>query len=194
MSRTKTVAEMTRKEAAEELDALAHEIAAHDAAYYQEDAPRISDGDYDALRQRHGDIEARFPDLKRVDSPSDRVGAAPMQGFAKVTHSVPMLSLGNAFDADDIDDFIQRIRKFLTLGEDRELHLTSEPKIDGLGFGVSENGVLVSGATRGDGRVGENITENLKLFRHSTHIAGRGAKGCGSARRGLYERRRFRHA
>ena len=103
MSRTKPVVELTQAEAAEELRALAQEISAHDAAYYQEDAPHISDADYDALRQRNGDIERRFPELKRTDSPSERVGAAPVQGFAKVTHNVPMLSLGNAFDADDID-------------------------------------------------------------------------------------------
>ena len=143
MSRTKPVVELTQAEAAEELRALAQEISAHDAAYYQEDAPHISDADYDALRQRNGDIERRFPELKRNDSPSERVGAAPVQGFAKVTHNVPMLSLGNAFDADDINDFILRVRKFLTLGEDRELHLTSEPKIDGLSASLRyENGVL----------------------------------------------------
>ena len=163
ISRTRLVADLSREEAAEELGALAQEIAAHDAAYYQEDAPRVSDADYDALRQRNGDIEARFPDLKRDDSPSERVGAEATQGFAKVTHSVPMLSLGNAFDAADIDEFIQRVRKFLTLDEAQGLLLTSEPKIDGLSASLRyENGVLVRGATRGDGRVGENITDNLK--------------------------------
>ena len=163
INRTRPVADLSREEAAEELGALAQEIAAHDAAYYQEDAPRVSDADYDALRQRNGDIEARFPDLKRDDSPSERVGAEATQGFAKVTHSVPMLSLGNAFDAADIDEFIQRVRKFLTLDEAQGLLLTSEPKIDGLSASLRyENGVLVRGATRGDGRVGENITDNLK--------------------------------
>ena len=187
MSRTKPVAELTREEAAGELKALAQEIVVHDAAYYQEDAPRISDGDYDALRQRNVDIEARFPDLKRDDSPSERVGAAPLQGFAKVTHSVPMLSLGNAFDAQDIDDFILRVRKFLTLGEGQELLLTSEPKIDGLSASLRyENGVLVRGATRGDGRVGENITENLKTVSGIPHTLPEGAPEVAEVRGEVY--------
>ena len=187
MSRTKPVVELTQAEAAEELRALAQEISAHDAAYYQEDAPHISDADYDALRQRNGDIERRFPELKRNDSPSERVGAAPVQGFAKVTHNVPMLSLGNAFDADDINDFILRVRKFLTLGEDRELYLTSEPKIDGLSASLRyENGVLVRGATRGDGRVGENITENLKTVSGIPHTLPQGAPEVAEVRGEVY--------
>lgn len=170
MSRAQSVADLTRAEAADELDALAREIAAHDAAYYQDDAPIITDAEYDALRQRNLDIEARFPDLKRDDSPSERVGAAPVQGFAKVTHAVAMLSLANAFDGADVDDFIQRVRKFLTLDAGQDLKLTSEPKIDGLSASLRyENGVLVRGATRGDGRVGENITENLKTVSGIPH-------------------------
>ncbi|MEE3058495.1 MAG: NAD-dependent DNA ligase LigA, partial [Pseudomonadota bacterium] len=187
MSRIKPVAQLTREEAAEELNALAQEIAVHDAAYYQEDAPRISDGDYDALRQRNGDIEARFPDLIRDDSPSERVGAAPVQGFAKVTHSVPMLSLGNAFDAEDVYDFILRVRKFLTLGEGQEFLLTSEPKIDGLSASLRyENGELVRGATRGDGRVGENITENLKTVSGIPHTLPEGAPEVAEVRGEVY--------
>ncbi len=175
-SRSRSVADLSREEAAEELGALAQEIAAHDAAYYREDAPRVSDADYDALRQRNGDIEARFPDLKRDDSPSERVGTAAAEGFAKVTHSVPMLSLGNAFDADEVNDFIQRVRKFLSLDEAQGLHLTSEPKIDGLSASLRfENGVLVCGATRGDGRVGENITDNLKTVMGIPHTLPKGA-------------------
>ena len=187
ISRTRPVVDMSREEAAEELGALAQKIAAHDAAYYQEDAPRISDADYDALRQRNGDIEARFPGLKRDDSPSERVGAEAAQGFAKVTHSVPMLSLGNAFDAADIDDFIQRVRKFLTLDEAQGLHLTSEPKIDGLSASLRyENGVLVRGATRGDGRVGENITDNLKTVSGIPHTLPKGAPEVAEVRGEVY--------
>ncbi len=185
--RTRSVADLSREEAAEELGALAHEIAAHDAAYYQEDAPSISDAYYDALRQRNGDIEARFPYLKRDDSPSERVGAEAAQGFAKVTHSVPMLSLGNAFDVADIDDFIQRVRKFLTLDEAQGLDLTSEPKIDGLSASLRyENGVLVRGATRGDGRVGENITDNLKTVSGIPHALPNGAPEVAEVRGEVY--------
>lgn len=187
ISRTRPVADLSPEEAAEELGALTQEIAAHDAAYYQEDAPLISDADYDALRQRNGDIEARFPDLKRDDSPSERVGAEAAQGFAKITHNVPMLSLGNAFDAADIDDFIQRVRKFLTLDEAQGLHLTSEPKIDGLSASLRyENGVLVRGATRGDGRVGENITDNLKTVSGIPHTLPKGAPEVAEVRGEVY--------
>lgn len=176
MSRAKPIGNLSRAEAAEELEQLAQEIKAHDAAYHQQDAPRISDADYDAMRRRNDDIEARFPDLKRADSPADMVGAAPAQGFAKVTHVMPMLSLGNAFNADDINDFIQRVRKFLSLADVAPLPLTSEPKIDGLSAALRyEQGVLVQGATRGDGRVGENITANLKTVVGIPHTLPSGA-------------------
>ena len=161
---------LSKVEAEAELARLAEEIAAHDAAYYQQDAPLVSDGEYDALRRRNEEIEARFPELKRSDSPSERVGAAPTSAFGKVEHVVPMLSLGNAFDDADVIDFDARIRRFLNLEADAELVFTSEPKIDGLSASLRyEKGVLVQGATRGDGRVGEDITANLKTLPDIPH-------------------------
>ena len=123
---------MTEAEARIELARLAMDIGYQDARYYQDDAPEISDADYDALRHRNADIEARFPELRRKDSPSLRVGAALSGGFAKVRHARPMLSLGNAFDADDVHAFVARARRFLGLGADEEMALVAEPKIDGL--------------------------------------------------------------
>ncbi len=162
----RVVEDLTAEEAAEELARLAKEIARHDAAYYQKDAPVIADADYDALRHRNAAIEAHFPELIREDSPSARVGAAPASGFRKVRHRVPMLSLGNAFDDDDVRDFVGRIRRFLGLGENEQLELTAEPKIDGLSAALRyEKGELMVGATRGDGREGEDITANLKTVR-----------------------------
>jgi DNA ligase (NAD+) len=158
----KPVDDLTEAEAAAELQRLAKEIAEHDRRYYQEDAPSISDADYDALRQRNAAIEARFPELVREDSPSKRVGAKPSGRFKKVRHSIPMLSLGNAFDDGDVADFVARIRRFLRLGETQELVLTAEPKIDGLSASLRyEGGVFVQGATRGDGTEGEDVTANL---------------------------------
>ncbi len=159
----KAVETLTAEEARAELERLASEIARHDELYYQNDDPEVSDAEYDALRQRNIAIEAQFPDLVRADSPSARVGAAPAEKFDKVTHAVPMLSLSNAFSDEDIDEFCDRIRRFLNLPADGLLAMTAEPKIDGLSASLRyENGVLVKGATRGDGQVGENVTENLK--------------------------------
>ena len=157
---------LTRDQAAAELKRLADEIAAHDRRYYQDDAPAVSDAEYDALRRRNDAIEARFPDLVRPDSPSRRVGAAPGAGFAKIAHAQPMLSLGNAFDADDVREFVDRVRRFLGLGEDDPVELAGEPKIDGLSVSLRyEKGRFVLGATRGDGAVGENITANLRTVK-----------------------------
>ena len=157
---------LTSAQAAEELKALASEMARHDIAYYQNDYPDISDAKYDALRLRNQAIEERFPDLKRADSPSDKVGVTPESGFGKILHSVPMLSLGNAFNVQDLEDFDTRIRRFLSLDEAETISYTSEPKIDGLSASLRyEKGVFVKGATRGDGQVGENITENLKTLK-----------------------------
>ena len=170
MAGDKQVDMLSEAEAAAELADLATEIAAHDAAYYQDDAPAISDAAYDALRRRNDDIEARFPRLKRADSPSNKVGATPNGAFGKVEHAVAMLSLGNAFNNEDVAEFGARIRRFLTLDEKTELAFTSEPKIDGLSASLRyEKGVLVQGATRGDGRVGEDITANLKTLPDIPH-------------------------
>ena len=153
---------MTPQEAAAELARLAEEIAAHDRRYYQNDAPTISDAEYDALRRRNEALEQQFPDLIRPDSPSRRIGAAPAEKFAKVKHRLPMLSLGNAFSEEDIADFLQRIRRFLGLAEEEQTAFVAELKIDGLSFSARyENGKYVQGATRGDGETGEDITANL---------------------------------
>lgn len=162
MSAGKPVEKLTEDEAAAELERLAEVIHAADRAYYQEDDPHLSDADYDAARQRNAAIEARFPSLKRADSPSEKVGAGPSGRFAKVRHAVPMLSLDNAFNDDDVREFVARIRRFLGLDEDELVALTAEPKIDGLSATLRyEEGKFVLGATRGDGQVGEDITRNL---------------------------------
>src|SRR5262244_1966693 len=159
------VAELTEAQAKGELKRLAAEIAAHDRRYYQEDAPAVSDAEYDALRRRNDAIEARFPDLIRSDSPSRRVGAAPARGFAKLRHRVPMLSLGNAFNEEDVRDFVERIRRFLKLSAEEPIAFSAEPKIDGLSLSLRyEGGELVSGATRGDGTEGEDVTANIRTL------------------------------
>jgi DNA ligase (NAD+) len=161
----KDVTALSEDEARAELERLAKEIARHDRLYYQKDQPAISDAVYDGLRQRNAAIEARFPDLKRDDSPSERVGARPSSGFAEASHAVPMLSLGNAFEDSDVTDFVKRVRKFLNVKEGEALAFTSEPKIDGLSANLRyEKGEFVLGATRGDGRTGENVTENLRTL------------------------------
>ncbi len=140
-------------------------------AYHTKDAPEISDAEYDALKRRNAAIEGRFPHLKRADSPSDIVGAAPAEGFSKVKHAVRMLSLGNAFTDEDVYDFDTRIRKFLGLDADADLAYTAEPKIDGLSLSLRyEQGRLVQAATRGDGEVGENVTANALTVDDIPHI------------------------
>jgi DNA ligase (NAD+) len=157
---------LTEAAAKAELKRLAAEIGAHDKRYYQEDAPTVSDAAYDALRRRNEAIEARFPGLVRPDSPSRRVGAAPTTKFAKVRHAVPMLSLGNAFAAEEVTDFVNRVRRFLKLGADEPIDFTAEPKIDGLSMSLRyENGVLAVAATRGDGAEGEDVTANIRTLR-----------------------------
>ena len=165
------VEDLNETEAAAELERLAAEIAHHDRLYHNQDAPEISDADYDALRQRNNAIEARFPELIRSDSPSRRVGAAPSSGFAKVTHSIPMLSLENAFDEADVRDFFAGIRNFFRRPEDvarvaeDAIEAMAEPKIDGLSAALRyEHGRLVLGATRGDGVTGEDVTANLRTL------------------------------
>jgi len=165
-STDKPVEKLSASEAAKELERLACEIAEHDRRYHGEDAPTISDAEYDARRLRNQAIEARFPDLVRPDSPSHRVGAKASEKFAKVVHAKPMLSLDNAFADEDVADFVTRIRRFLGLKDDAPLDFVCEPKIDGLSASLRyENGVFVGGATRGDGAEGEDITANLKTIK-----------------------------
>jgi DNA ligase (NAD+) len=156
---------LTKKQANDELKRLALEIGGHDKRYHQEDAPTITDAEYDALRQRNEAIEARFPEFVRPDSPSRRVGAAPSGGFKSVQHAVRMLSLGNAFNADAVREFVGRIRSFLMLGEDETISFSAEPKIDGLSISLRyEDGELTLAATRGDGSEGEDVTANIKML------------------------------
>lgn len=164
------VGELTEKQARAEHARLAAEIAEHDRRYYQEDAPIISDAEYDALRRRYEAIEQRFPELRTLESLSLRVGAAPARGFAKVRHAVPMLSLDNAFTDDDVREFVARIRRFLNLRENETIVFTAEPKIDGLSLSLRyEHGELVVGATRGDGLEGEDVTANVRTVKEIPH-------------------------
>ena len=164
------VPSLSPAEAEAELARLAAEIARHDAAYYRHDAPEITDAEYDALRLRNAEIEARFPDLVRDDSPSKRVGAAPAETFDKIRHRVAMLSLGNAFEDEDVAEFHARVRRFLGLGPDAPLAITAEPKIDGLSISLRyDGGKLIEAATRGDGAEGENVTANVMTIKEIPH-------------------------
>jgi DNA ligase (NAD+) len=158
------------EDASAELERLAREIPRHRALYETEQAPEIDDASFDALVRRNTALEARFPDLVRPDSPSTQVGAAPSTAFAPVQHGVPMLSLDNAFTDEEVAEFVGRVRRFLKLGADEPLAFTVEPKIDGLSANLRyEKGVLVRGATRGDGRTGEDVTTNLKTIKDIPH-------------------------
>ncbi len=157
--------QLSLAEAKAELKRLAKEIAEHDERYHGQDAPTISDAEYDELRKRNAALEDRFPELVLASSPSKRVGAAPQEKFGKVQHRVPMLSLGNAFEDGEVVDFLGRVRRFLNLPETTEIEVTAEPKIDGLSISLRyENGKLVQAATRGDGAEGENVTANVKTI------------------------------
>ncbi|MDQ0462280.1 DNA ligase (NAD+) [Caulobacter ginsengisoli] len=165
----KPVADLSEAEALEELTRLADEMAGHDLRYYQDEAPTVTDAEYDALKRRNSEIEARFPHLIRDNSPSLKVGASRAAQFAPVEHGVPMLSLDNAFSDEDAVEFDARIRRFLRLDE-TPVAYTAEPKIDGLSASLRyEKGVLVQGATRGDGRVGEDVTANLRTLSEIPH-------------------------
>lgn len=156
---------ISETEARAELEKLAKLIAYHNGRYHAEDAPEISDAEYDALVRRNAELEAQFPELIRADSPSRIVGATPAGHLAKVAHARPMLSLDNAFADEDIEDFIGRIRRFLSLGTDADVALTAEPKIDGLSCSLRyENRRLIQAATRGDGQVGEDVTANVRTI------------------------------
>lgn len=158
---------LTPEQAKQELAALAKEIARHDLQYHQLDSPLISDAEYDALRRRHDAIEAQFPALIDVNSPSRNVGAKAAEKFNKITHTVPMLSLANAFTQEDIQDFFDRICRFLGLAEGTAIEVYAEPKMDGLSFSARfERGQFIHAATRGDGQIGEDITENMKTVQH----------------------------
>lgn len=164
------VADLTEAQAVEELERLADTLAAHDIAYHQQDNPTISDAEYDALKRRNLDIETRFPHLVRDNSPSMRVGAARAEQFAPVRHGVPMLSLDNAFSNEEAEEFDARVRRFLRLSPSETLAYTAEPKIDGLSASLRyEKGVLVQGATRGDGQTGEDVTANLRTIADIPH-------------------------
>jgi DNA ligase (NAD+) len=163
---TKPVGDLSQAEAKAELERLAKAIAHHDELYYRRDAPEISDADYDTLRERNALIEARFPGLVRPDSPSRRIGAAPVEAFGKVRHAVPMLSLGNAFADEEVAEFAQRVRRFLGLDAQEPVEVVAEPKIDGLSISLTyDKGRLALAATRGDGVEGENVTANVRTIR-----------------------------
>ncbi|TNE58556.1 MAG: NAD-dependent DNA ligase LigA [Alphaproteobacteria bacterium] len=169
-ARSIEVAFLSKTAAKKEMMDLAAELAAHDKRYHQEDAPVISDAEYDALRQRYLALEERFPEFAVKGGPGDKVGAAPLEKFGKVKHAKSMLSLDNAFDDGDVEDFAERVRRFLSLSDKDELAFTAEPKIDGLSASLRyEKGELITGATRGDGQVGEDVTQNLKTIGDIPH-------------------------
>ena len=150
--------------------ALAKEILKHDKKYYQEDSPSISDAEYDGLRQELEKLEQQFPELVSKDSPTQNVGAKPSKGFKKIKHAVPMLSLGNVFSEEELEDFLERVRRFLGLAADEKIEIAAEPKIDGLSCSIRyEKGVLTYAVTRGDGYEGEDITENVKTISDVPH-------------------------
>jgi DNA ligase (NAD+) len=162
----KPVEKLSAKEAKAEHAKLEGEISAHDKRYYQDDAPSVSDAEYDALRQRYEALEKKFPELQSLTSLTRKVGATPSGKFKKVRHAVPMLSLGNAFTEEDVTDFVDRIRRFLRLSDKDELVITAEPKIDGLSCSLRyEKGKLVVAATRGDGAEGEDVTANIRTIK-----------------------------
>ncbi|MCA0422888.1 MAG: NAD-dependent DNA ligase LigA [Proteobacteria bacterium] len=178
---------LTPLEAQAEHAALGEEIAGHDQRYYADDAPSISDADYDALRRRYEALETAFPHLKSAESLTQKVGAAPSAKFGKIRHAVPMLSLANAFSSDDVADFVARIRRFLDWPVDTALFFTAEPKIDGLSCSLRyEKGVLVHAATRGDGFEGEDVTANVRTIAGIPHHLPAGAPDVAEVRGEIY--------
>ena len=161
----KKIAELSREEARHELKRLSDLLSAANEAYHRDDAPEMSDAAYDHLKRRNIAIETAFPDLKRADSPSQQIGAAPSESFEKIAHARPMLSLGNAFTDEDVAEFDARVRAYLGYDEQQYLAFTAEPKIDGLSLSLRyEHGQLIHAVTRGDGTIGENVTNNARTI------------------------------
>jgi len=187
----KPVDQLTAREAKVEHARLEAEITAHDKRYYQQDAPTVSDADYDELRRRYEAIEKQFPELHSLTSLTRKVGAAPSGRFKKVKHAVPMLSLGNAFTDEDVNDFVDRIRKFLRLDEKEKVEFVAEPKIDGLSCSLRyEKGKLVQAATRGDGTEGEDVTANIRTIKEiPAELKGRNVPRVFEVRGEVYMRR-----
>lgn len=185
------VDQLNESEARAEHKRLGEEIEAHDRRYYQEDAPVVSDAEYDTLRRRYEEIEQAFPELRTAGSLTKKVGAAPSQKFAKVKHTVPMLSLGNVFSDEEVHEFVERVRRFLGMKEDAPLAFTSEPKIDGLSCSLRyEKGELVTAATRGDGFEGEDVTANVRTISEIPHrLKGRNIPEIFEARGEVYMNR-----
>ena len=183
----KPIENLTRAEAQTELAELATQISRHAALYHTEDAPEIDDAAYDALMRRNSEIEERFPDLVRADTPSNAVGSTPSARFAPIVHAMPMLSLENAFSREDIEDKIRQMRKYLSLPNDAPLWLTSEFKLDGLSVSLRyEDGVLKSAATRGDGTTGEDVTANARVVEGIPHTLPAGVPGIVEVRGEVY--------
>src|SRR5437588_256580 len=163
MKKPKAVSDLKASEAKTEHERLGAEIAAHDKRYYQDDAPAVSDAEYDALRRRYEEIERAFPDLSTPDSLTRKVGAKPSEKFKKVRHKVPMLSLGNVFAEEEVGEFVARVTRFLGLAKPPDF--IAEPKIDGLSCTLRyQDGALVQAATRGDGYEGEDVTANVRTI------------------------------
>src|SRR4051812_20468373 len=183
-----SVSDLTEKQAKAEHARLHAELTEHDKRYYQNDAPAITDAEYDALRKRYGEIEQRFPDLRTLESLTLKVGVAPTGRFAKIRHAVPMLSLDNAFSEEDVTRFVERIRRFLKLPADAPLAFTAEPKIDGLSMSLRyQNGELIKAATRGDGAEGEDVTANIKTLKDVPHkLRGRAIPAVAEVRGEVY--------
>src|SRR5829696_7056164 len=164
------VTDLTPEQARAEHETLGAEIAEHDRRYYEEDAPTVSDAEYDSLRKRYEALEDQFPELKSPESLTQKVGSKVSEKFGKIRHRVPMLSLANGFADEEVEEFVERIRRFLNLKADAPLAFTAEPKIDGLSLSLRyENGRLVSAATRGDGAVGEDVTNNARTVGDIPH-------------------------
>ncbi len=193
MPRTKSPEKDPLSEARAEHEKLGKEITEHDRRYHGEDAPTVSDADYDALRRRYEALEKAHPELVDAQSLSRKVGSAPSEKFAKVRHVVPMLSLGNVFADEEVTEFAARVRRFLGLSEAAPLDMVAEPKIDGLSCSLRyEKGKLVQAATRGDGFEGEDVTANVRTIGEIPHVLNGAPRRARGARRGLYGAQGFR--